>query len=108
MFEKIKEIIVDKLNIDDDSFITLDTDLMEDLNADSLDAVEIIMDIEDEFDITVEEEDVEQIRTISDIINYIEENNYRYLYMIYKNGQFHEPVVEDFIQFVKNEYSIAY
>ncbi|CAK7043306.1 MAG: Acyl carrier protein [Peptostreptococcus russellii] len=75
MFEKIKEIIVDKLNIDDDSFITLDTDLMEDLNADSLDAVEIIMDIEDEFDITVEEEDVEQIRTISDIINYIEENN---------------------------------
>ena len=48
MFEKIKEIIVDKLNIDDDSFITLDTDLMEDLNADSLDAVEIIMDIEDE------------------------------------------------------------
>lgn len=75
MFEKIKEIIVDKLNIDDDSFITLDTDLMEDLNADSLDAVEIIMDIEDEFDITVEEEDVEQIRTISDLINYIEENN---------------------------------
>ncbi len=75
MFEKIKEIIVDKLNIDDDSFITLDTDLMEDLNADSLDAVEIIMEIEDEFDITVEEEDVEQIRTISDIINYIEENN---------------------------------
>lgn len=74
MFEKIKEIIVDKLNIDDDSFITLDTDLMEDLNADSLDAVEIIMDIEDEFDIAVEE-DVEQIRTISDIINYIEENN---------------------------------
>ncbi|MEG0250091.1 MAG: acyl carrier protein [Peptostreptococcus sp.] len=75
MFEKIKEIIVDKLNIDDDSFITLDTDLMEDLNADSLDAVEIIMDIEDEFDITVEEDDVEQIRTIADIINYIEENN---------------------------------
>ena len=39
---------------------------------------------------------------------YIEENNYRYLYMIYKNGQFHEQAVEDFIQFVKNEYSIAY
>ncbi len=75
MFEKIKEIIVDKLNIDDDSFINLDTDLMEDLNADSLDAVEIIMDIEDEFDITVDEEDVENIRTISDIINYIEEHN---------------------------------
>ena len=75
MFEKIKEIIVDKLNIDDDSFITLDTDLMEDLNADSLDAVEIIMDIEDEFDITVDEEDVENIRTIADIINYIEENS---------------------------------
>lgn len=75
MFEKIKEIIVDKLNIDDDSFIDLDTDLMEDLNADSLDAVEIIMDIEDEFDITVDEDDVENIRTIADIINYIEEHN---------------------------------
>lgn len=75
MFEKIKEIIVDKLNIDDGSFIDLDTDLMEDLNADSLDAVEIIMDIEEEFDITVDEEDVENIRTIADIINYIEENS---------------------------------
>ncbi len=75
MFEKIKEIIVDKLNIDDDSFIDLDTDLIEDLNADSLDAVEIIMDIEDEFDITVDEDDVENIRTIADIINYIEEHN---------------------------------
>ncbi|MBC2577120.1 acyl carrier protein [Peptostreptococcus russellii] len=75
MFEKIKEIIVDKLNIDDDSFIDLDTDLMEDLNADSLDAVEIIMDIEDEFDITVDEDDVENIRTIADIINYIEEHS---------------------------------
>lgn len=75
MFEKIKEIIVDKLNIDDDSFITLDTDLMEDLNADSLDAVEIIMDIEDEFDISVDEDDVENIRTIADIINYIEEHS---------------------------------
>lgn len=75
MFEKIKKIIVDKLNIDDDSFIDLDTDLMEDLNADSLDAVEIIMDIEDEFDITVDEDDVENIRTIADIINYIEEHS---------------------------------
>ena len=75
MFEKIKEIIVDKLNIDDDIFIDLDTDLMEDLNADSLDAVEIIMDIEDEFDITVDEDDVENIRTIADIINYIEEHS---------------------------------
>ena len=75
MFEKIKEIIVDKLNIDDDSIIDLDTDLMEDLNADSLDAVEIIMDIEDEFDIEVDEDEVENIRTIADIINYIEENS---------------------------------
>lgn len=75
MFEKIKEIIVDKLNIDDDNFIDLNTDLMEDLNADSLDAVEIIMDIEDEFDITVNEDNVENIRTISDIINYIEEHS---------------------------------
>ena len=46
MFDKIKEIIVEQLNIDDGAFINLDTNLQEDLDADSLDAVEIIMNIE--------------------------------------------------------------
>ncbi|MBC2576105.1 acyl carrier protein [Peptostreptococcus canis] len=73
MFEKIKEIIVEQLNLDDDSVITMDTDLMEDLDADSLDAVEIIMNIEEEFDIKIPDEDIEGVRTIADIINFLEE-----------------------------------
>lgn len=74
MFEEIRKIIIDHLSIDDESIIKPDTDLVDDLNADSLDAVEIIMDIEDAFDITISDEDANSIRTIQDIINYIEEN----------------------------------
>lgn len=74
MFERIKEIIVEQLSLDDDSVIEMDTDLQEDLDADSLDAVEIIMAIEEEFDLKIDDEDIEEIRTISDIINYIENN----------------------------------
>ncbi|WAW14327.1 acyl carrier protein [Peptostreptococcus equinus] len=74
MFEKIKEIIVEQLSLDDDSMIDMDTDIQEDLDADSLDAVEIIMAIEEEFDLKVDDEEIDDIRTIGDIINYIENN----------------------------------
>lgn len=74
MFDKIKEIIVEQLNIDDGSFINLDTNLQEDLDADSLDAVEIIMNIEEEFDIKVDDDELENIKTIGDIVKYIENN----------------------------------
>ena len=74
MFDKIKEIIVEQLNIDDGAFINLDTNLQEDLNADSLDAVEIIMNIEEEFDIKVDDDELENIKTIGDIVKYIENN----------------------------------
>ena len=62
MFDKIKEIIVEQLNI------------QEDLDADSLDAVEIIMNIEEEFDIKVDDDELENIKTIGDIVKYIENN----------------------------------
>ena len=62
MFDKIKEIIVEQLNIDDGAFINLDTNLQEDLDADSLDAVEIIMNIEEEFDIKVDDDELENIK----------------------------------------------
>ena len=71
MFDKIKEIIVEQLNIDDGAFINLDTNLQEDLDADSLDAVEIIMNIED---IKVDDDELENIKTIGDIVKYIENN----------------------------------
>lgn len=74
MFNKIKEIIVEQLNIDDGAFINLDTNLQEDLDADSLDAVEIIMNIEEEFDIKVDDDELENIKTIGDIVKYIENN----------------------------------
>lgn len=74
MFEKIKEIIIDQLSLDPSTSIEMDTDLRDDLNADSLDAVEIIMTIEEDFDIKVQDEDIEDIRTIGDIISYIENN----------------------------------
>ena len=74
MFDKIKEIIVEQLNIDDGAFINLDTNLQEDLDADSLDAVEIIMNIEEEFDIKVDDDELENIKPIGDIVKYIENN----------------------------------
>ncbi len=73
VFEKVKSIIAEQLGISDDSVIAMDTSLMKDLEADSLDAVEIIMAIEDEFDIEIPDEDAEKFQSIGDIIKYIEE-----------------------------------
>lgn len=70
-FEKIKGIIAEQLNVNED-IIQIETHLMKDLEADSLDAVEIIMAIEDEFDIEIPDEDAEQFQTVSDLVNYVE------------------------------------
>ncbi|MFV0517949.1 MAG: acyl carrier protein [Aminipila sp.] len=71
-FDKIKEIIMEQLSVEEDQ-ITMETHLMKDLEADSLDAVEIIMAIEDEFDIEVPDEDAEKFQCIGDIVKYVEE-----------------------------------
>jgi len=71
-FEKIKGIIVEQLSVDE-ATVTMDTSLMKDLEADSLDAVEIIMAIEDEFDIEIPDEDAEKFQNIGDIVRYVEE-----------------------------------
>ncbi|MDD4199890.1 MAG: acyl carrier protein [Eubacteriales bacterium] len=71
VFDKIKEFVVEQLGISEDE-IQLEKNLMKDLEADSLDAVEIIMAIEDEFDIEIPDEDAEKFQTISDIVNYVE------------------------------------
>lgn len=73
VFNKIKEIIAEQLSIDDDSVITLDTSLTKDLEADSLDAVEIIMAIEDEFGIEVPDEDAEKFMLVGDLVKYVED-----------------------------------
>ncbi|MGL5439177.1 MAG: acyl carrier protein [Filifactoraceae bacterium] len=71
MFEKIQTIIAEQLAISPTK-ITRDTNLIKDLEADSLDAVEIIMAIEDEFSIEIPEEDIENIEQVSDLIKIIE------------------------------------
>ena len=71
-FDKIKEIILEQLRAED-AAVTMETHLMKDLEADSLDAVEIIMAIEDEFDIEVPDEEAEKFQTVGDIVRYVEE-----------------------------------
>ena len=73
VFEKIQEIIADQLDVDKEE-ITMDTDLMKDLEADSLDAVEIIMAIESEFDVEVPDERAEEFKLVSNIVSFREEN----------------------------------
>ncbi|MBQ8589138.1 MAG: acyl carrier protein [Firmicutes bacterium] len=71
VFDKIKEIIIEQLNVEEDD-ITMDTHLMKDLEADSLDAVEIIMAIEDEYGIEIPDEVAEKFQTVGDLVHYVE------------------------------------
>ena len=71
-FDKIKEIIAEQLGVEAD-VVTADTNLMKDLEADSLDAVEIIMAIEDEYGIEIPDEDAEKFQTVRDLVKYVEE-----------------------------------
>lgn len=73
LFEKVKEIIVDSLSCDEEA-VTLEANLKEDLEADSLEAVELIMAIEEEFDIVIPDEVSTEIKTVNDIVTYIENN----------------------------------
>ncbi len=70
-FEKIKEIIVEQLDVDED-MVQLDTNLMKDLEADSLDAVEIILGIEEAFDLEIPDEEAEKFETVQDLVDYVE------------------------------------
>ncbi|MCF6462320.1 acyl carrier protein [Clostridium sp. Cult1] len=72
-FERVKNIIINTLEIDEVEIITMETSIMDDLDADSLDAVEVMMALEDEFDIEIPDEDAEKFKNIGDIVRYIEE-----------------------------------
>ncbi|HEY8345861.1 MAG TPA: acyl carrier protein [Symbiobacteriaceae bacterium] len=73
IFEKVKAIIVDQLSVDEDD-VTPDASFIEDLGADSLDIVELIMALEEEFEIEVPDEDAEKIQTVADAVRYIKEH----------------------------------
>ena len=69
-FEKVKQMMCEQLGVDE-SVIDMNTSFAEDLSADSLDVVELIMAIEGEFDISIDEKDVESLITVGDLVNYI-------------------------------------
>ena len=69
-FERVKNVIVDQLSVDADE-VTLEASFVDDLGADSLDVVELIMGLETEFDIEIPDEDDEKISTVGDAVEYI-------------------------------------
>ena len=71
--EKVKEIIVDQLGVDE-SQVTVTASFIEDLGADSLDTVELVMALEEEFDVEISDEDAEKIAKVQDAIDYINSN----------------------------------
>ncbi len=71
VFEKVKSLLAEQLDADAES-ITMDTDIGNDLGADSLDVVEMIMSLEDEFGIQIPDEQIEEIKTVGDLVNYIQ------------------------------------
>ncbi len=71
VLDKIREFVVEQLAIDPE-LVDIDSDLMKDLEADSLDAVEIIMAVEEEFDLEIPDVDAEKFRTVRDMVDYVE------------------------------------
>ncbi len=71
IFEKVANILASQLGVDEES-ITRETDIVSDLSADSLDMVELLMCIEDEFGVVVDDEDVQDLRLVGDVVSYIE------------------------------------
>ena len=74
VLEKVKEILAEQFDVEEDK-ITADTDLQEDLGADSLDVVDLLMSIEDEFEVEVPDEEIENIKTVGSLVSYIEANS---------------------------------
>lgn len=72
-FDTIRDLIVEQLGVDAD-IIEMDTNLMKDLEADSLDAVEIILGVEESYGIEIPDEEAEKFETVRDLVNYVDEN----------------------------------
>ncbi len=70
-FERVKKIVVDRLDVEEEK-VTLEASFKDDLEADSLDVVELVMELEDEFDMEIADEEAEKINTVGDAVNYID------------------------------------
>lgn len=73
VFERIRQILMDQLDLEEEK-ITMESDIVEDLEADSLDVVDLVMSIEDEYGLEVPDDQIENFRTVGDVVRYIEEN----------------------------------
>ena len=73
-FEKIKEMLATQLDIEEDK-ISMESSIVDDLGADSLDVVDLIMSLEEEFDIEIPDEEIENIKQVGDLVKYIEANS---------------------------------
>lgn len=73
VFDKVKEVIVEQLNVEEDD-VNEDATFVDDLGADSLDIVELVMALEETFDVKIPDEDAEHIKTVGDAISYIQAN----------------------------------
>lgn len=71
VFEKVREILCEQLDISENE-VTTDTNIVSDLGLDSIDVVDFIMSLEEEFDKEIPDEDIEKIKTIGDVVSYIE------------------------------------
>lgn len=71
VFEKVRSVLVSQLGVDEDK-VTMEASIVDDLGADSLDVVDLIMSLEEEFDIEIPDEDVENMKSVGDIVKYIE------------------------------------
>lgn len=73
VLEKVKAILSEQFDVEEDS-ITADTSIADDLGADSLDVVDLLMSIEDEFEIEIPDEEIDNIKTVGELVKYIESN----------------------------------
>ena len=73
VFERIQQILMDQLDLEEEK-ITMEADIVDDLEADSLDVVDLVMTIEDEYGLEVPDDQIENFRTVGDVVRYIEEN----------------------------------
>ncbi|MDQ2683578.1 MAG: acyl carrier protein [Chloroflexota bacterium] len=74
VYERVRSIVSERLGVDEDK-VTMDAEFIGDLNADSLDLVEVIMAMEQEFDTEIKDEDAENIRSVADAVKFIEEHS---------------------------------
>ena len=71
-FERIRELLAEQLDIDEEK-ITMDSNILEDFEADSLDVVDMVMSLEDEFGVEIPDEEIENLHTVGDVVRYVED-----------------------------------